>query len=150
MQFGIHVSQIFFDIPLLFTANKNDYYLDIYTWNKKDNIFDNPQSIEFKTKTARMAGNLFKYKGDIYYPSQNCTNSYGEGIVLRKIIYNNGNFNFEFIKEFNSTHPTLTEGMHTLNHFKDIVVIDVIGYEHNIVGKLIHHIIKRTKHARNK
>ena len=140
-----------FGSPKLFTAKSNDYFLDIYSWNKEKGLFENPTSIKFDTKTARMAGNMFEHNGSIYYPSQNCTKSYGQAVVIRKIEYNaeSNKFNFEFIKELKSTHPTLKEGMHTLNSYKDIVVIDVIGYENPFLGKLGHKILKLIKHGRN-
>lgn len=137
----------YFGKPLLFTARKNDYFLDIYSWDDEKKLFTNPKSIEFKSKTARMAGQLFEYNGEIYYPSQNCTSRYGQAVDIRKIKYDslNNKFDFEFVKEITSTHATLREGLHTLNEYKGIVVVDVIGYEYPIIGKFLHSITKLIK-----
>lgn len=137
----------YFGKPLLFTARKNDYFLDIYSWDNEKGLFTNPNSIEFNSKTARMAGQLFQYGGEIYYPSQNCTSSYGQAVDIRKIKYDslNNRFDFEFVKEITSTHATLREGLHTLNEYKGIVVVDVIGYEHPVIGKFLHSIMKLIK-----
>ena len=128
----------------MFTAHTSDYFLDIYDWDEETSLFVHKQQIESKQKNSRMAGQFFKYKGEIYLPFQNCERTYGGNIDLKKVTFNNGQFSFETVKKLFSPHKKFNEGLHTLNEYKGVVVIDVIGFNH-LAGKIISRIVKFVK-----
>lgn len=126
-----------FGEPLLFTANKDDYHLDIYKWNEAGKTFEYWQSVESDHRNMRMAGKLFKIGDKIYCPSQNSDRSYGDATEIKEVTYSDGKFTFNTIRTLTSSHPTLKEGMHTLNEYKGVIVIDVIGYNYPCVAKIL-------------
>lgn len=76
-----------------------------------------------------MAGQFFEYGGEIYCPFQNCEKTYGGHIDLKKVaLTEDGQFIFTKIKELHSPHYRYIEGLHTLNEYKGVAVIDVKGF----------------------
>lgn len=75
-----------FGEPMLFTAAKNDYQLDIYKWDEIRERFVPYQKIVSDLKNSRMGGAVFKYKGEMYYPAQNCEAAYGGAIDIKRIV----------------------------------------------------------------
>lgn len=75
---------------------------------------------------ARPAGKIFNYKGKMIRPSQNCTEHYGQSIVLEEIVSLTEK-HFE-TKTFDSILPIensdYNKGIHTINHDDGIVVFD--------------------------
>lgn len=64
---------------LLFTGahTNNDYILDIYRWDSKINRFIHYDEVHSELKNSRLGGALFEYRGEMYYPAQNCERVYG-------------------------------------------------------------------------
>lgn len=124
----------------MFTAHQDDYHLDIYNWDKTSNRFLLNETIESKERNQRMAGQFFEYHGEIYCPSQNCEKSYGEHIDLKKVTFEDGHPLFTKYKELHSPHLKYREGLHTINSFKGITVIDAKGHNF-ILGKVIERIV---------
>lgn len=139
-----------FGEPLLFTASKNDYLLDIYKWDDKKKRFLPNAIVPSEKPNSRLGGAVFVYKGDYYYPSQDCSRNYGGTIDIKHINYSNGRFELSTVKHLTSPHPNYQLGMHTLNEYKGVVVIDVLGYRYgwmgNVIAKLVN-LKKRLKHA---
>jgi hypothetical protein len=76
-------------------------------------------------RNARSAGKIFKYNGNIYRPSQNCSKSYGYGFKINQIIVLNENEYEE--KEVSSIEPGWDKnikGVHTFNNSNRLTVID--------------------------
>ena len=96
----------------------------------------------FKGKDARMAGDFFEYKGLFYKPSQDCNGRYGKAINLYET---DDGLDFHLHSTLSSTHPKLREGMHTLNSYKGIAVVDVVGYKHPFAGRLIRFFVSLKK-----
>ena len=134
-----------FGEKLLFTAANNDYILDIYKWNESNKRFLPWKQVFSDDKNSRMGGQLFEYQGVIYYPAQDCNKRYGSAIQIKRVDYSNDNFSFEIIKRITSPHPKMKLGLHTLNGFKDIVVVDVVGYRYPILGRIIDWLFKVRK-----
>lgn len=129
----------------MFTAHKDDYHLDIYSWDEMTGRFFLSESIESKERNSRMAGQFFEYQGEIYCPFQNCERTYGGHIDLKKItVSEDGKFNFTKVKELHSPHRKYREGLHTLNEYKGVAVIDVKGYNF-YSGRIIARLAKRVK-----
>ena len=118
-----------FGEPMLFTANKDDNHLDIYTL--KDDMFVFSQSIESEFKNSRMGGQIFEYHGNIYYPAQDCTEGYGSAIVVKELFLEEGLVQVgKIIKRIESPNQKMNLGLHTLNEYKDIAVVDACGYRY--------------------
>ena len=111
---------------LLFSTKENDK-LRIYDYN--GNKFTYLKDVEFDEAIARNAGDFFEYYKDIYRPAQVCCRCYGEAVEIQKVTVDIfGNYSFEPVKRMYSAHPTLRTGMHTLNSYKGMSVIDVHGW----------------------
>lgn len=98
--------------------------------------------IEFDGNNARMAGDFFEYKGIKYKPSQDCNGRYGKAIKLYET--KDGN-EYRLHTTLTSIHPKMREGMHTINSYNGITVIDVRGYNHPFMGKTIKSLVKIKK-----
>ena len=131
-----------FGEELLFTANKSDYYLDIYKWSPELSTFTQSQSIQSPLMNSRMAGQFFKYNGDMFCPQQDCERVYGGAVDINQVRRDENGFHFSHVKKIESPHKTRKEALHTLNEYKGVVVIDVKGYDHPLIGKTLHKIVK--------
>ena len=114
----------------LFSVKANDK-LRIYNFDAETERFVMSYEKPFGKATARNAGDFFEYEGQVYRPAQVCIDRYGEAVEIQKVVWD-GNDNFCFVpyKTLYSSHASLKTGMHTLNCFKGVVVIDVRGWKH--------------------
>lgn len=131
---------------MLFTgAHDGDQILDIYRWEaSKERFLPWKQEVS-DNKNVRMGGQLFDYNGEVYYPAQDCNGGYGSALQIKRVKYSNGQFSFVTVKRITSPHPKMKLGLHTLNEYKGVVVIDVLGYRHPFVGKIIDWMVKVKK-----
>lgn len=120
---------------LMFASHKNDYSLDIYLWDDIVKRFVPMQSVPSVEKNSRMGGAVFTFEGQLYAPFQNCSRTYGGNLDIKAIKYENDTFSFVPVKQLFSPHPKYREGLHTLNEYKGVVVIDVIGYN-SVIGRM--------------
>lgn len=141
--------------PLLFTAARNDHQLDIYKWNDKKERFVSYQQIQSDVKNSRLGGAIFAYKGQLYYPAQNCETTYGGAIDIKRVkseeVRGKSVFSVETVKHIESPSKRYPKGLHTLNEYKGVVVIDVKGYRYGKVGVLVNRLVnlkKIFKHAK--
>ena len=114
----------------LFSVKANDK-LRIYNFDAETERFVMSYEKPFGKATARNAGDFFEYEGQVYRPAQVCIDRYGEAVEIQRVVWD-GNDNFCFVpyKTLYSSHASLKIGMHTLNCFKGVVVIDVRGWKH--------------------
>lgn len=126
-----------FGEPMLFTSAKNDFQMDIYKWDDKKKRFVSGLAVPSEKPNSRMGGAVFEYNGKIYYPAQNCEQTYGGAIDVKRVEWGGVMCKVHDVKTILSPHPKYKLGMHTLNEYKGIVVIDVHGYRHTIVGPII-------------
>lgn len=116
--------------------NPNGDELYIYTLDTSFEITKS-ERVQFDDKHARMAGQFFEYKGRLYRPAQDCNRLYGEAVIIEEVISNGNKLDFVPVKRLTSRHPRLRQGMHTLNTYNGVVVVDVKGYRH-ILGSLLY------------
>ena len=121
-------------------ANGKDLY--IYHWDKKMNVYHEVSEYHYNENLSRSAGDFFEYGKKIYRPSQVCIKSYGDAVSIQEVEYYNGQFKEEEIRRIYSPHSDLDLGFHTFNIYKDVIVIDAVGYRH---AKLCH-ILRNLKH----
>lgn len=126
-----------FGEKMLFTAAHNDLILDIYKWDDSKDRFVPWKQVPSNNKEMRMGGQLFEYQGKIYYPAQDSNKGYGSATQIKEIEYSNGEFSLNTVKRITSPHPSLNLGLHTLNEYKGVVVVDVCGYRYPIIGKIV-------------
>jgi hypothetical protein len=120
-----------FGKPCLFTTklpNDSGSILSIYKAKQWNSAFELSQTIQFKEKIARNAGNIFEFEDMILRPAQDCNKGYGKGLVFQTINYENGKFSFTEYKRFYPTSKKYNKGLHTFNlsETKNIIVVD--GY----------------------
>lgn len=139
-----------FGEKMLFTAAHNDFILDIYKWDEDKERYVPWKQIPSDSKNSRMGGQLFEYKGQMYYPAQDCNSGYGSAIQIKKINFSNGEFSFETVKRITSPHPIMRLGLHTINEYKGVVVIDVLGYRHPFLGKIVDWMVNVKKELKKK
>lgn len=98
-------------------------------------LFKASESISFHGDyIARMAGDFFIVDGKIYRPAQDCNRSYGNGTLIQEVKYNNGVWQFKEVRRYFSCNSTYKLGIHTLNMYRDLIVVDAMGYRYPIAG----------------
>lgn len=130
-----------FGEPMLFTAAHDDKQLDIYAWNDSTERFIGRYAVQSEKKNSRLGGKVFKYNDMTYYPAQDSEDDYGAAIDIKEISYVNGVFSTKTVKKIKSNHPKHKRGLHTLNEYKGVVVIDVHGYKYGWIGYFIAKIV---------
>ena len=121
----------YFGQDLMFSTklpDANGKELGIYYWDSEIEQYTLKEYYHFKENISRMAGNFFKYQGNVYRPAQVCIKSYGDAVSIQEVNNLNGVYNFKEIRRIYSPHPDLDLGFHTFNIYKDIIVVDAIGY----------------------
>lgn len=107
--------------------NPNGNELHIYKRNHSGQ-FEPYQIVTFEDNIARMAGDFFELDGKVFRPTQESNIQYGHAITLQEMSFENGRFSFKEIRRLYSPHPKLTEGMHTFNTYKGVIVTDALGF----------------------
>ena len=128
----------------LFCTTKPDYNGSVLSIMKsKGNEYKKFQTVDFEDRRiARMAGDFFTYKGDLFRPAQVCQKRYGEAMLLQKVLFDGEKFSFINKSYYNSPHSRWNLGFHTLNMYKGVIVVDCLGYRHcPIITKPINEII---------
>ena len=120
------------------TPDPNGKILSIYEFDNMNFKVGNRNSvISFPTNTARNAGECFEVNGQLYRPAQDCTACYGHGVVIQEVKYLNGKWQFNDINSFYPNSFKYNQGIHTLNHYKGLVVFDTRGYRNPVIGRML-------------
>lgn len=115
----------------------NGNNLRVYKSNTPLSGYVECQQIRFHDNTARRAGNVLEWNGQLISPAQVCNNDYGEGISLQVLEENDGQLSLKEIKRMMPPTKDYPEGFHTYNVYKDnVVVID--GYRYG--SKFLHNL----------
>lgn len=109
---------------------------ELYVYNVNKNSAKCTARVHFEDNHARMAGQFFEYEGKIYRPAQDCNRNYGGAVIIEAVEKQGEQYDFRVVKRLISKHPSLRVGMHTLNEYKGVVVIDVHGHEY-LLGRMI-------------
>lgn len=134
-----------FGEKLLFSTrlpDANGRNLYIYRFDEEAKAYREMSQYHYSENLSRSAGDFFKYGEKIYRPSQVCIKSYGDAVSIQEVNYNNGHFYEKEVRRFYSPHPDFDLGFHTFNTYKDIIVVDAVGYRH---AKLCH-LLRNLKH----
>ena len=113
----------------------NGKELGIYSWDEITQQYQPKDYYHFQENISRMAGNFFASDGGIYRPAQVCNKSYGDAVSIQEVTHENGKWQFKELRRIYSPHSDLDLGFHTLNTYKDVIVVDAVGYRR---AKLCH------------
>lgn len=133
----------FFGEKLLFSTrlpNANGKDLYIYQFSEKTKVFTEISQYHYNENLSRSAGDFFIYGEKIYRPSQVCIKSYGDAVSIQEVNYNNGQFYEKEVRRIYSPHPDLDLGFHTFNIYRDMIVVDAVGYRHAKLCHLLRHL----------
>lgn len=119
----------------------NGNNLRVYKSKSPLSGYKESQQIQFKDNTARRAGNVFEYNGQLISPAQICNKDYGEGVSLQVMEEQNGQISLKEIKRMMPPTKEYPEGFHTYNVYKEhVVAIDGYRYGckflHNLYFKI--------------
>lgn len=117
-----------FGKPRLFAGNRDNYHLDIYDWNEEKRLFEQTASAVSKKQDNRLAGQLFEYGGSVYCPFQDCSQTYGGAVVIKRVALVGDGWHLEPVVRHTSPHPSINLGLHTLNEYKGAVIVDARGF----------------------
>lgn len=82
---------------------------------------------------------FFEYGGKVYCPTQDCTETYGGGICLKQIEMVDGQAVLHDGRILRSPSRRYGLGMHTINEYKGVVVVDLRGWK-NQSARLIYNL----------
>lgn len=121
-----------------FIPDSNGNTLSIYERKGDDLKYNKVDEVTFDSRIARMAGDFFEVNGKLYRPAQDCNKEYGNAVIIQEASCDaNGKWHFKSVRRMTSPHPILKRGFHTLNHYSDMIVIDVKGYRYPKIGKML-------------
>ena len=102
------------------------------------------QTVTFNDNVARNGGEFFKIGGSLYRPAQDCNGGYGRGLSIQRIEKDDkGMFTFTETARLKSPRKRLDHGMHTLNEYKGVTVVDVASYRHPAISSIVDAVWKR-------
>jgi len=140
----------YWDEPIMLTAAQDDFHLDIYKIDKENDLFVPSESIVSDKQNMRMAGDLFVVDNQIYCPSQNSKlGSYGEAVEIKTISHTTQGWELNTITKLYSPKGVLNDGIHTLNSYKGLVVVD-IHRQANLLSLLIKKLVMLKKYILSK
>jgi hypothetical protein len=90
----------------------------------------------FPDCSARGAGDIIKNGGRLFRPALDCNTEYGKGLVLQEVKYENGIFLFEELGRVYPSSKKWNAGLHTLNIYEHIAVIDGKRYKNALMRKM--------------
>lgn len=132
------------------TDYANGFQLDQYEWDNEKKKFVFVTSHTFVEHIARMAGDFFLVNGKVYRPAQESNTNYGHGISLQETSFKNGKWEFKEIRRMVSPHPKLTQSFHTLNSYKGIIVVDVLGKRYPLASRIINMLVSPIRKFKSK
>lgn len=129
-----------FDSPCLLATNfpePNGSVLGVYGAEEWNGVYELKYKVFFSDNTARSAGKIFKADNHFIRPAQDCNRSYGRGIVLQKVGFDNGKLTFQELKRFYPVSWRYPLGLHTLNVEGNVAVVDGLGFRKPVVGYIL-------------
>jgi len=117
---------------------QNGSEISVFDFNETTLEATNKTTICFDHAIARNAGSPFLHNGKIFRPAQDCEGAYGKGVIVQEIEYDdNGDLRF---KDVASIYPFAFKyhlGLHTLNVYDGMCVIDARGLLYPRLGRLV-------------
>lgn len=117
--------------------NPNGKHLAVLQYMPQEGVYQEKMIVNFDENIARMAGNFFCVDKKIYRPAQESNKSYGHSIDIQELIIRENSLEFKSIRRIESPHPTMKLGFHTINEHNGVIVVDVKGYRHPTIVKIL-------------
>lgn len=105
-------------------------------------------TIHFKENLGRNAGDYFVINNRLFRPAQECNSCYGHCVVIQELS-KNIQWETKEICRLYSPHHLLKNGLHTLNSYKKITVIDVNGPRHPRIKQVVTHLYDLYTYIKN-
>lgn len=117
----------------------------LYIYRKDERgTYTHCQTATFPDNIARNGGAFFHIGSDLYRPAQDCNGGYGRGLSIQRIEKNDkGQFTFTETARLKSPRKRLDHGMHTLNEYKGVTVVDLASYRWPMISSIVDNIWKR-------
>lgn len=124
----------YFGKRMLFSTKDNGNLLDVYKYDEKNQGFVYASNIVFKENIARNAGDFFECDGQLYRAAQECNYTYGHALSIQRITKDeNSGIKMKEIRRIGAPEGAL--GIHTLNVYRDLIVIDIKVFRHPWIAK---------------
>ena len=130
----------FGDKQLLSTVvpHQNGDTLGVFLFDDNCKRYKWQYDVSFEENIARNAGDIFQVDNLYYRAAQICNHGYGEGLSFQRLsVDDNKKIKLEEVVRMYSPNSRFEIGMHTFNTYAGVSVIDVKGYKHPIVGRLV-------------
>ena len=114
----------------------------LHAYRPQDDGFEEIPALTFAENVARNAGTVFLRGGKRYRPAQVCNEWYGEALSIQEVTGADGHWTMTEVRRV--TPPVGFEGIHTLNHYKDLWVTDLKYYPHPWLSKWAYTLLGRT------
>lgn len=105
--------------------NPNGRVMSLF--RKEDGVYKRWKNVSFDHDVARNAGDWFTVYGITYRPAQDCTGRYGGALEIQKL-ENTKEPSFSTIRHIEPSSIKYSLGIHTLNNYKGVTVVDGYGY----------------------
>lgn len=116
----------------------NSKSVKIYSFDRDNlRVKEKIANVDFPILCGRNAGEVFSVNGQLYRPAQDCTLRYGHGVILQKMTYADGVWDFENIYSIYPNTFKYNQGVHTFNNYKGLIVIDARGYRNPLIGRIL-------------
>jgi hypothetical protein len=99
-------------------------------------LFEKVQTVTVGKNIGRNGGAFFSIGGKLLRPAQNCNGGYGRGLSIQQITKHGDRFEIKEERKIKSPRRFIDHGMHTLNGYKGVTVVDVSAYGHPAIGWL--------------
>ena len=107
--------------------------LEVYEYDLSKKKFLHNKNVCFSENIARNAGNIFEWNGKFYRPAQECNDRYGHAISIQEMSYDEEKgFSFHEIRRILPFDKKFPSGIHTLNTYGSIIVVDHYKYQYLI------------------
>jgi hypothetical protein len=123
---------------LSYIRKDNHNFLALF--KKENDAFSLKLSIGDEESKLRPAGNIFTYKNKYYFPSQDCSKTYGGGLIINELVDSSS---FKFSRQSFEIFPKdvvksglekRCVGIHTYNSNQDFEVIDIISRRFSLIA----------------
>lgn len=117
----------------MFSTKSNGKILDVYKYDDERGSYAYFSKVVFEENIARNGGDFFEVNGCLYRAAQECNFTYGHALSIQRIEREGDTFIMEEVSRL--LPPQCAVGMHTLNVYKDLTVIDLKVFRYPWIAK---------------
>lgn len=136
----------YFGEKFLFSTKNNGNVLNVYQFDEERDAFKHLTDVHFNEKIARNGGDFFVVNEQLFRAAQECNYTYGHALSIQRIERKENTFIMEEVRRL--LPPKYAIGIHTLNVYKDLIVIDLKVFRHPWIAWPLFKLRNLFKHAR--